>query len=374
MNACLSNWIYALNDNGDQGLNADWMPNKWLPVGGNTDEQRQSMLVYLTVKKINSSRVGYVAPQDRKFSLSIATKEMSQYKLITNEFGRVTILDNGDVEIEWLLGIPKSILTNSVRRPLSVIMDCSGSPPRYGDFELRICERDKVSPDVNRWQQDDNFDLHRLDSAANNEMGKWEQILLDGLKSAVCKAFDIGEIGELDQYGILIDTRCGRFLMEAVANQSELAKVLIRQTIEVIIRDGWWYVSRPQIETAIKQLVSPSQNIGVNPLVDNYICQCFNKSSIISSGDPHKHAKLVLLEIWDLHNQDKQITILTIVNSSLRSKRDRFKREPVNIPGTLDELVKSGLLRESKGHYEFTNEFVKSWAERQALTYSDFDA
>lgn len=366
ISACLSNWIYLLENDGDQKLDYDWMPSSWLPVGGDSGDQQQIMLIYLTVNEDDGANKGYVAARDRKYVLSISS-EMSNYKLIVNELGRIVVLHGGKVEIEWQLNVPNSILMGKAERRLYVTVVCSGleSPPIYGDFGLRVCEREKVSPNVSRCKDKD-FGLISLDSNTNSGTETQEQALLNGLRNAVRQAFGVQTDTELNEFGVLIDARCGRFLKEAIANQIDLAKELIRQIVEIMIQDGWWYVSRPQIEKAIERLVSPDRNLGMDPIVDKYIDQCLANSTVIGTNSlPYEHVKFVLLEIGDLPSKNKEATIRTIVDSSLRSTHDRLRQDSVNIPGVLDELVRVGLLTESKGQYKFANGFVRSWVQRQ---------
>lgn len=364
MNACLANWIYLLKNDGDQGLDTNWMPSSWLPVGGHSGDQRQIILIYLTVNEKGGDRRGYVAAQDRKYKLSGSPKETTQY--IVDEFGRVVVLNGGKVEIEWQLDVPSSILMGKAERQMYVTVVCPGleSPPIYGDFKLRVCEREKGSPNVSRCKDKD-LDLGALDSSTSSDKETQEQALLLGLRNAVRQAFGVETDAELIELGVLIDARCGRFLRKAVANQIDLAKKLIGQIVEIIIQDGWWYVSRPQIERAIEQLVNPDLSLSMVPLVDQYIDRCLDNSAVIRSGLLHEHAKLVMFEVWDLYSQGKEITIAAVGETSLRSKHDQLRRDSVNIIGILDELVHSGLLTESKGRYEFANGFVKSWVQRQ---------
>ncbi|QLQ08548.1 MAG: hypothetical protein HZY76_22905 [Anaerolineae bacterium] len=99
--------------------------------------------------------------------------------------------------------------------------------------------------------------MDQLNHDSNRATQTQEQILFDALSKAVHQAFAVENPDRLNELGVLIDARCGRFLREAVASQIDLAKELIKRTVAVIIQDGWWYISRPQIETAIEQLVSP---------------------------------------------------------------------------------------------------------------------
>lgn len=368
MNACLSYWISILKDNGDQELSAIWASSSWFPVGGNSDEQRQSILIYLKVADGTKTEGGYVAAQDREYVLSISDTDMSRYILITNKLGCIVVLNDGHTEIEWNLNVPNSILMSETELLIYVTVNCSGpkSPPIHGRFKLMVSNKEDASPDVSRCR-DDEFGLDQLNHDSNRATQTQEQILFDALSKAVHQAFAVENPDRLNELGVLIDARCGRFLREAVASQIDLAKELIKRTVAVIIQDGWWYISRPQIETAIEQLVSSDQNSGINPLVDQYIESCFHKSSIICSGLSHMHAKLVLLEVWDLRDEYKEITIPVVVNKSLRSKHDQLGRDSVNIPGILNELVRSGLLIESKGRYQFANGFVKSWVQRQYI-------
>lgn len=366
MNACLSYWISILKNDGDQELTTSWGSSPWFPVGGNSVGQRQSILIYLIVADRANTGGGYVAAKDRKYVLSISDPNMSHYKLITNKLGRMLDFNDGNAEIEWNLDVPNSILLGMPELTIYLTVNCSGptSPPIHEPFKLKVCRREKARPDVSRCNVDE-FGLNELNEQVNLTTQSQEQILFDGISKAVRQAFGVENPEDLNELGVLIDARCGRFLREAVANQIDLAKELIKWTVAVIIQDGWWYISRPQIETAIERLVSSDQNSGINPLVDQYIEKCLSHSAIICSGLSYMHAKLVLLEIWDLRDEDKEITIPVVVNKSLRSKHDQLRQDPVNIPGILKELAQSGLLIESKGRYQFANGFVKSWVQRQ---------